>query len=160
MDFVLIIVFCLHVHLRGRSKLKMSAIKVVLWSSAVDCVLSHSAISDSLWFHGLGLPSSSVHSILQKRLLEWVALPSLPNPLIEPRFPTMQEDSLPSEPPGKPSVKLPEIIDLLRRLANNGEYPWDPVNYSWKTSQNLPTTRRCGRTFNLPEKVPMQRCHL
>ena len=95
----------------------------------------------------------------------WSGLPCPPpedlsNPLIKPRFPTMQEDSLPSEPPGKPSVKLPEIIGLLRRFTNNGEYPWDPINYSWKTSQNLPTNRRCGRTFNVPEKVPMQRCHL
>ena len=28
----------------------------------------------------------------------------LPNPRIEPRFPTMQADSLPTEPPGKPLI--------------------------------------------------------
>ena len=40
--------------------------------------------------------------ILQVRILEWVAMPStrdLPNPGIEPRSPTLQADSLPSEPP-------------------------------------------------------------
>ena len=51
------------------------------------------------------LPGSSVHGILQARILEWVAMPSsrgLPNPVMEPRSPALQEDSLPSEPPGKP----------------------------------------------------------
>jgi len=46
-----------------------------------------------------------VHGILQARILEWVAIPfsgDLPNPSIEPRSPTWQSDSLPSEPPGKP----------------------------------------------------------
>ena len=91
------------------------------------------------------LPGSSVHRILQARILEWVAIsfskgsswcrnqtqvsciagrfftdwatsealywsgqmfPSpgeLPNPRIEPRSPTLQADSLPFEPPGKPT---------------------------------------------------------
>ena len=51
-------------------------------------------------------PGSSVHGILQARILEWVATPSpgdLPHPGMEPRPPTLQVDSLPSEPPGKPS---------------------------------------------------------
>ena len=51
-------------------------------------------------------PGSSVRGILQARILEWVGLsfPSpenLPDPGIEPRSPTLQGDSLPSEPPGK-----------------------------------------------------------
>ena len=46
------------------------------------------------------LPGSSVHGILEVRILEWVAVPSpdLPNPGIEPRSPTLQADSLLSEP--------------------------------------------------------------
>ena len=50
-------------------------------------------------------PGSSVQGLLQARILEWVACPApgdLPNPGIEPRFPALQMDSLPSEPPGKP----------------------------------------------------------
>ena len=46
------------------------------------------------------------YGILQARILERVAFPSpgdLPNPGIEPRSPTLQVDSLPAEPPGKPS---------------------------------------------------------
>ena len=51
-------------------------------------------------------PDSSVHGILQARILEWVTIPisrggDLPDPGIEPRSPALQADSLPSEPPGK-----------------------------------------------------------
>ena len=50
-------------------------------------------------------PGSSVHGILQARILEWVLFPSpgdLPDPGIKPRYPTLQADALTSEPPGKP----------------------------------------------------------
>ena len=50
-------------------------------------------------------PGSSVHRILQERVLEWVVIPSLgalPDPGIELRSPTLQADPLLSEPPGKP----------------------------------------------------------
>ena len=56
---------------------------------------SCSVVSDSLQPHG----------ILQARILEWIAFPSpgyLSIPGIEPRSPTLQGDSLLSEPPGKP----------------------------------------------------------
>ena len=47
-----------------------------------------------------------VHRILQARILEWLS-PSpgdLPNSGIEPRSPTLQMDSLPTEPQGKMCV--------------------------------------------------------
>ena len=47
-------------------------------------------------------PGSSVHRILQAR----IAIPfswDLPNPGIKPRSPAWQADTLPSEPPGKPT---------------------------------------------------------
>ena len=49
-------------------------------------------------------PGSSVHGILQERILECVP-PNprdLPNPGIEPRSLALQADSLPAELPGKP----------------------------------------------------------
>ena len=52
-------------------------------------------------------PGSSVHGILQARILERVAIPSpgdLPNPGIKPRSPALQADSLPAEPLGKPLI--------------------------------------------------------
>ena len=54
--------------------------------------------------------------ILQARILEWVAFPSpgdLPNPGIEPTSPTLQADSLPSEPPGKPKNTGVGSLSLL-----------------------------------------------
>ena len=45
--------------------------------------------------------------VLQARTLEWVAISSsgdLPNSWIEHRSPALQTDSLPSEPPRKPSL--------------------------------------------------------
>ena len=64
-------------------------------------------MSDSLRPHGLWghLPGSSIHGILQARMLEWVAFSSpadLPDPGIESRSPTLEADALTSEPPGKP----------------------------------------------------------
>ena len=49
--------------------------------------------------------SSSVHGILQARILEWVAMSfsrDIPDPDIEPGSPALQAESLLSEPPGKP----------------------------------------------------------
>ena len=50
------------------------------------------------------LPGSSVHGILQARILEWVAIPfsrGSSNPGIKPRSSALQMYSLLSEPPGK-----------------------------------------------------------
>ena len=55
-------------------------------------------------------PGSSIHGILQARILEWVAisfsrgssLTQGSNPGIELRSPALQADALTSEPPGKP----------------------------------------------------------
>ena len=49
-------------------------------------------------------PGSSVHGLLQARILEWVAVPfsrDFPDPGIKPRSPAVQPDALASEPPGK-----------------------------------------------------------
>ena len=50
------------------------------------------------------LPVSSVHGILQTRILEWLLCPALgdlPTPGIKPRSASLQADSLLSEPSGK-----------------------------------------------------------
>ena len=66
------------------------------------------------------LPGSSVRGILQARILEWVAFPSpgdLPKPGIKPGCPTVQADSLLSEPPESP--KLPKFMQFISRRAGN-----------------------------------------
>ena len=48
---------------------------------------------------------STVHGILQARIMEWVDFPfskGSSHPGIEPRSPSLQTDSLPAEPQGKP----------------------------------------------------------
>ena len=57
------------------------------------------------------LPGSSLHWILQARVLEWVAISfsrgsslDLPDPGIEPGSPTFQTDALTSEPPGSGGI--------------------------------------------------------
>ena len=63
--------------------------KVKLKSESV----SYSVVSDFLWLMDCGPPGSSVHGILQARILQWIAIPSpeeFPDPGIKPRSPTLQ----------------------------------------------------------------------
>ena len=69
-------------------------------------------------------PGSSVHGILQARILKWVAIPFFrgsSDPKIEPGSPTLQVESLPSEPP--------------RIKRNEGETCW-----KWLSQQPLSLT--------------------
>ena len=53
-------------------------------------------------------PDSSVHEILQARILEWAAVPSpedLPNLGTKPVSPTLHTDSLPSEAAGNQTIQ-------------------------------------------------------
>ena len=83
---------------------------IVLTQAVLCCAeLGHSVVSDSLQPHSSSPPGSSVHGILQARILEWVAIPppgDLPNPGIAPRSPALQADSFPSEPPRKPQHQV------------------------------------------------------
>ena len=67
------------------------------------------------------LPGSSVHGILQARILEWVTIPSpgdLPDPRIERRSPTLEADALTSDPLGKPMMS---IILVVLGSVNGGK---------------------------------------
>ena len=73
-------------------------------------VLSHSVVSDSLQPYGL-LLSRLFCPWRFSRQEYWSGLPcplpgDLPNPRIEPRSPTLQADSLMSEPPEKPMKSM------------------------------------------------------
>ena len=65
------------------SKLRELAMDREAWSELICTVLSHSVVSNSFQPCGPG---------------------HLPNPGIQPRFPALQVDSLPSEPPAKPCI--------------------------------------------------------
>ena len=171
-------------------------------------------MSESLWHYGPGhsLPGSSVHGILQARILEWVAVPSsrrssqprdrthvscvfcigrrvlyhwkvkvkslscvrlfatpwtvayqappsmgfsrqecwsglplpspgdLPNPGIKPGSPSLQEDALPSEPPGKPSTDKSKVLGALIK------YPIIELSHclAMSKSEGIPESLDCS----------------
>ena len=72
------------------------------------------------------LPGSSVHGILQARILEWVAMPSSRGSStgIEPRSPTLQADSSQAEPPGKPKDTGVHSLCHLQRIFPTRELNW------------------------------------
>ena len=56
------------------------------------------------------------------------SLTDLPNPGIEPKSPVLQADSLPSEPPGKPTNTEVSSLTLLQgNLPNPGIEPGSPA---------------------------------
>ena len=64
-----------------------------------------------------GPPGSSVHGFLQARILDGFPRPppgDLPNPGIYAKSPTLQADSLPCEPPGKPKNTEMSSLSLLQ----------------------------------------------
>ena len=103
-----------------------------------------------------GTPWTIVHGILQARILEWVTFPSpgdLPNPGIKPRSPTLQADSLPAEPQGKPKNTGVGSLSLLQGMFLTQELNQDllhwrrilpcrrilnQLNYQGSTSGKLP----------------------
>ena len=69
----------------------------------------------------------TVHGILQARILKGQPFPSpgdLPNPGIEPRFPTLQAGSLPAEPQGKPKNTGVGSLSLLQQIFLIQELNW------------------------------------
>ena len=72
-------------------------------------------------FHPIdcSMPGSSMWGFLRQEY--WRGLPcplprDLPNPGIEPRYPALQADSLPSEPPGKPKNTGVGSLPLLQGI--------------------------------------------
>ena len=66
------------------------------------------------------LLGSSVHGILQARILKWVGTPfsrGLPYPGIKLGSPALQADSLPSEPPGKPRSQSSLLLIHCKSLS-------------------------------------------
>ena len=69
----------------------------------------------------------TAHGVLQARILERVPCPSpgdLPNLGIKPRSPTLQADSLPAEPQGKPKNTGVGSLSLLQGIFLTQELNW------------------------------------
>ena len=75
-----------------------------------------------------------VHGILQARVLEWVAFPfsrGSPNPGIKPGSPTLQADSLPAEPQGKPKNTEVGSLSFLQQIFPAQESYWGLLHCRW-----------------------------
>ena len=76
----------------------------------------------------------TVYGILQARILELVAFPfprDLPNPGMEPRSPTLQVDSLPAEPQGKPKHTGMGRLSLFQQIFLTQKLDWDLPHCRW-----------------------------
>ena len=62
----------------------------------------------------------SVHGILQASILEWVAFP-FSRGSSQPRSPSLQVDSLPAEPQGKPKNTGVGSLSFLQRIFSTQE---------------------------------------
>ena len=85
---------------------------------------SRSIVSNYLW----------PHEILQVRILEWVAFPfsrESSQPRIEPRSPTLQADSLPAKPQGKPKNTGVGSLSLLQRIFPTQDSNWGLLVCRW-----------------------------
>ena len=86
--------------------------------------VSHSVMSNSLQLHGLYLAHQAPLSKEFSRQEYWSGLPfpspgDLPSPGIKPRSPSLQADSLPSEPPRKPDSMNRQIYNYLCTFLRN-----------------------------------------
>ena len=104
----------------------------MLCSAELGC----SVVTDFLQPHVLYVACQAPLSmeILQTRILEWVAMPSSrgsSQPGIKPRSPTLQVDSLPAEPQGKPKNIGMDSLSLL--------------HWIFPTQESNQGLLRCGR---------------
>ena len=91
---------------------------------------SCSVVSDSLQPHGLYSPWNSPGQntgVDSRSLLQG----NIPNPGIEPRFSTLQADSLPAEPPGKPKNTKVGSLSPLQRIFLTQESNRGLLHCSW-----------------------------
>ena len=111
-------------------------------------------MSDSLQPHGLQSPGSSVHgNSLGKNTgvgCHFLLQGNLPNSGIEPCSPTLQADSLWSEPPGKPkNTGLCSISLLQGGLTDPGIEPGSPALQAWNISNPAATLEEKIRFFGI-----------
>ena len=109
-----------------------------------------SVVSNSLWPSGLQ-PASYLCPCGFSRQKYWSGLPhpppgNLPNPGIEPRFPTLQVDSLPSELPRKTLVYPYYMLNLaIKKNAVSIRYNMDEL---WKHDVKWKKLVTKDRTFH------------
>ena len=103
------------------------------------------------------LTGSSIHVILQARILEWVAIPFSRgsfNPGTEPRSPMLQADS---EPPGKPKKKKKKDCYVCELLSHGRPFCNSMDLLAHQASLPMEFSRQkywSGLTFPSPRDIP------
>ena len=125
-------------------------------------MLSCSVVFTSLWPHGLLYPARLFcpWGFSRQEYLEWVAVPSsreLSNPGIEPRSPTLQADSLPSESSGKPKNTRVGSLSLLQGIfptqeSNRGLLHCSRFFTSWTTRESYWTNKNAKKCIMIYHK--------
>ena len=98
---------------------------------------------------------SSVHRVLQARILEWVAIPfsrDIPNSGIKPQCPALQAGSLRSDPPGK----LSEFPLKKKKKKTNHAPPFPQFS---SVAQSCPTLCNPMNSSTPPCPSPSPRVH-
>ena len=95
----------------------LSSLKVKVKVAQLCQTLCNLCICIYMYIH---IHDHTVHGILQVRILERVAFPfSRGSWRIKPRSPSLQEDSLPAEPQGKPKFSDKGLFFLTTGLLGN-----------------------------------------
>ena len=95
---------CLGVSVRCTEKPEQT-VWLTQYTAGEACVLSHSAVSDSVTPRTVGRQAPLSMGFSRQEYWSGLSCPppwDLPNPEIQPSSPTLQADSLPPEPSGKP----------------------------------------------------------
>ena len=88
----------------------------------------------------LSVTPQTIQSMQFSRPQYWSGQPflspeDLPNPGIQPRSPTLQVDSLPAEPQGKPKNTGMDSLSLLQQIVLTQESNWGLVHCRWTLYQ-------------------------
>ena len=113
----------------------LQSLLIMVYCIMYCVVLSHSVVTNSLWHHGLQ-PVRLLCPWGFSRQEYWTGLPcpllwDLPNPRIKPRSRTLQADSLPSEPPGKPKDTGEGSLSLLQGIFQTQELNLGLLHCRW-----------------------------
>ena len=86
---------------------------------------------------------------------------NLPNPGIEFRSPTLQADSLPSKPPGKPKSTAVDSLSLLQEIFPTQELNWGLLHCRWilyQLSYQGSPSRHMGETVSSCTFMHVEAC--
>ena len=107
-------------------------------------------------------PGSSVHGILQARILEWIAISfsrGSSQPRDRTRSPAFQVDSLPSEPPGKSKNTGMGSLSLLQGILLTLKSNWNLLkcrqilyHLSYQGSHIIPVIKKLLKCIVRPKR--------